>query len=1126
MTDMSPVEGALKSVRRFVSQLFWRVWNALPISGADRRRAIHLLFRRTPFIVFWTASYRNWKEESSRHAEQMARIEKLREDSAIGIAGRVPVYRDPSALPRPDKLLARAIAFYLPQFHPIPENDRWWGKGFTEWVNVRRARPQFQGHRQPRRPGELGYYDLIADASTRRRQAALAHQYGLAGFCFYFYWFSGKTLLETPIRNWADDETITFPFCLCWANESWSRRWDGREDQKLITQYHSPEDDIAFIRHIADYLQSNKYLKVNGRPLVIVYRPGLLPDPAASAKRWRTWCREHGIGEIYLAYTLSFLAATPEEYGFDAAIEFPPNNMGLEPQEGLVQPTSDEFEVRVYNLSALSLRSSANDCNPFRLFRGVTPQWDNTARRMSSATAMLDGGPATYEAWLRRAALSTVEAIPDTDERLVFINAWNEWAEGAYIEPDLDYGHAWLDATRAALSGQETKDIEPGDLVPAEPMIDGCKKGKVIIVVHDLWSNGAQIHSLHLLATYREKFGLDVATIACGDGPLHANFEHYGDLVQLSPATTRPKDIHAAISQLHAAGYSRAIINSSAGGWITPYLSEAGIRVTGLVHEMPDLIRRMGLEEGIRNFDQQADHVVFSSDLVRKQTETDILGHPWSRSVLLPQGHYKAESILHLRDKEAAAAAMRLRLRLPGDARIVIGVGYGDHRKGPDIFCRWALACVANEPRLNFVWIGALSADMRTQCHSILANAGDLANHVHLVGFQSDTGSWYRAAEAYALTSREDPFPSTVLEALACGAPAFIVDGTTGLTEIALSRAITVLPDAKPEIFAAALKSLMDAPSQWRAAATAGVHLVRESFGFCSFAGDLLRLSGAAQPRVSVIIPNYNYARFLPHRIATILNQEHPVWEIIFLDDASQDDSVAIAEELLKDCGINYRVIVNDENSGSVFAQWKKGVDLARGDIVWIAEADDWASARFTKTAAKAFEDPDVVLSYTQSNQVDQDSNILCPHYLDYVADIDRERWRRPFINDGAAELDAGLSVKNTIPNASGVLFRREALASTLALHMDEIRSYRVAGDWCVYAHLAKLGKIAFDPRPLNYHRRHAHSVTISRFTQFEWDEIARMQARVAELGKVSPVNAVKAAAYLSHLLERLQNAE
>jgi O-antigen biosynthesis protein len=205
-----------------------------------------------------------------------------------------------------------------------------------------------------------------------------------------------------------------------------------------------------------------------------------------------------------------------------------------------------------------------------------------------------------------------------------------------------------------------------------------------------------------------------------------------------------------------------------------------------------------------------------------------------------------------------------------------------------------------------------------------------------------------------------------------------------------------------------------------------------------------------------------------------------------------------------------------------VFAQWKKGVDMAEGDVIWIAEADDWAAASFVEIASQAFEDEEVVLSYTQSNQVDERSRILCPHYLDYVSDIGADRWRRPFVNDGVTELAQGLSVKNTLPNVSGVLFRREPLKRVLDEHFDEVRSYRVAGDWCVYAYLALEGRIAFDPRSLNYHRRHQNSVTISRFTRQEWDEIQRMQQKVAGMVAV-PADIQKTASdYLASLAERL----
>jgi O-antigen biosynthesis protein len=508
--------------------------------------------------------------------------------------------------------------------------------------------------------------------------------------------------------------------------------------------------------------------------------------------------------------------------------------------------------------------------------------------------------------------------------------------------------------------------------------------------------------------------------------------------------------------------------------------------------------------------------------MVRLRTQDEILGRPWSRSCILPQGHYKAESLLHPDEKKQAADDLRLRMGLPGDVIFILGVGFGDNRKGVDIFCHWAVETARRDTRCHFVWAGALSDEMRTECHAILANAGDVAGNVHLVGYQEDTATYYRAATAYALTSREDPFPTTVLEALACGTPAFIVEGSTGLTEIADGLAIRSLADANSGTFTTALLKLIHSKASLRKSAAAGIALIQRDFGFCSFAGDLLRFAGGDQPRISVIIPNYNYARFLPHRIVSILNQELPAWEIILLDDASTDDSLDVAAKLLKDCGIRYQIVSNSENSGSVFAQWQKGVDLARGDIVWIAEADDWASARFTKVAAAAFSDPDVVISYTQSNQVNQASEILCPHYLDYVTDIDRERWRHPFVNDGLSELNDGLSIKNTLPNVSGVLFRRAALQQVLTEHIDEIRSYRVAGDWCTYAHLATRGKIAFDPRPLNYHRRHAESVTISRFTKTEWDEIARMQARVAATVDVSTENVAKAEAYLNELAKRL----
>lgn len=361
--------------------------------------------------------------------------------------GHVPYRREPLPSPLP----ATLVAFYLPQFHPIAENDQWWGKGFTEWRNVARALPQFEGHAQPRLPADLGFYDL-RNTDTMREQVKLASEYGIGAFCFYFYWFSGKTLLEQPLRQWLEDPTLDLPFCLCWGNENWSRRWDGRSDDILIAQQHSADDDLAFIAHVAAYLRDQRYLRVDGKPLLLVYRPDLLPDAAQTAQRWRQWCRANSIGEIHLAYVQGFERPDPRDIGFDAAVEFPPNlsNPGnLTADQRLLNP---EFEGQVLDWRELAADYSSRDMPEYPLYPGVNAGWDNEPRRSGKGRVYLHASPRRYRDWLQ-ATITTRLARAAQPDRLVFINAWNEWAEGAVLEPDATLGHAWLEATRQALQG-------------------------------------------------------------------------------------------------------------------------------------------------------------------------------------------------------------------------------------------------------------------------------------------------------------------------------------------------------------------------------------------------------------------------------------------------------------------------------------------------------------------------------------------------------------------------------------------------------------------------------------------------------------------------------------------------
>lgn len=355
------------------------------------------------------------------------------------------ISRLPADTPPVEKCV-RVIAFYLPQFHAIPENDKWWGEGFTEWTNVKPAKPQFEGHYQPHVPDDfLGYYNLL-DSKTQLKQIELAKQYGVEGFCFYIYWFSGRRLLEQPVDNYLSDSKLGLPFCVCWANENWSRRWDGLDSDLLMEQRYSPEDDIEFIANTAKYLRDPRYIRISGKPLLLVYRPNLFPNMRATTQRWRVWCREHGIGEIYLTYPQSFECVDPAEYGFDAACEFPPNNSSPPNITHKLAPKVEDFQTVVYDWRILLDRSDEYEIPKYTLFRSVTPSWDNTARKKNKGIVFQNSCPKLFEKWLTNAFVDTLVRQQEVDERIVFINAWNEWAEGAHLEPDKRYGYAWLNS--------------------------------------------------------------------------------------------------------------------------------------------------------------------------------------------------------------------------------------------------------------------------------------------------------------------------------------------------------------------------------------------------------------------------------------------------------------------------------------------------------------------------------------------------------------------------------------------------------------------------------------------------------------------------------------------------------
>jgi lipopolysaccharide biosynthesis protein len=375
----------------------------------------------------------------------------------------------------------RIVAYYLPQFHPIPENDVWWGKGFTEWNNVTRAQPLFCYHRQPRLPADLGFYDLRMP-EVREAQAELAQRYGVTGFCYYYYWFNGRGILRRPLDEMVSSARPDFPFMVCWANEPWSRNWDGGDREVLLPQEYAPGWARALARDIAPMLKDERYIRLAGRPMVAIYRIMHIPDRLDALNAFRDELRALGVGEVHIGGGWVGFTGDEEPYdnpticGLDSWFEFPPHRIAAKEMTGKLAELNPRFTGKIYSYRsaidvALAERvTSAHD----RRHAAVMVGWDNTPRRLLGAHAFHGATPALFRRWLR-ALVRDGEGQSADGERLIFINAWNEWAEGAYLEPDQDFGHAWLqavasatgrDMTRVAVAAAPRRNISPIDRLP------------------------------------------------------------------------------------------------------------------------------------------------------------------------------------------------------------------------------------------------------------------------------------------------------------------------------------------------------------------------------------------------------------------------------------------------------------------------------------------------------------------------------------------------------------------------------------------------------------------------------------------------------------------------------------
>ncbi len=352
----------------------------------------------------------------------------------------------------------KLIAFYLPQFHPIPENDQWWGRGFTEWTNVTKAVPLFNGHHQPHLPSELGFYDLRLP-EVRRAQAELAREYGISGFCYWHYWFNGKQLLEYPVNAVLESGEPDFPFCLAWANEHWSRRWNGMDQEVLQEQvYGGEEDDRIHFRYLLNAFKDPRYIKIDGKPLFLIYNPAHLLNPRKTLSLWRELLKKEGMNNLFCiaikSHTESYLKNWCEE-GFDAELIFQPQwsligEDSIYEKKHCIYPkkVGDELKDLIVGDYSRLWKEFARMNVTSRCYPTVVPRWDNSPRRQRQPVILYNSSPEEYQRWLTFELQQVKEKYPE--DPLVFINAWNEWAEGNHLEPDMKYRRAFLEATKKA----------------------------------------------------------------------------------------------------------------------------------------------------------------------------------------------------------------------------------------------------------------------------------------------------------------------------------------------------------------------------------------------------------------------------------------------------------------------------------------------------------------------------------------------------------------------------------------------------------------------------------------------------------------------------------------------------
>jgi glycosyltransferase involved in cell wall biosynthesis len=609
---------------------------------------------------------------------------------------------------------------------------------------------------------------------------------------------------------------------------------------------------------------------------------------------------------------------------------------------------------------------------------------------------------------------------------------------------------------------------------------------RVILLGHDAHLFGAQLNLLNMARSLRRDLSMEVSIILLEGGELQREYEKVGSTIVLEGGEAWREQLRRHLQHYAAMGTNKAICNTVVTGEAVQVLKECGYRVCCLVHELPAMVESRGLETQCRAIAERSDALVFASNVVKLAFASRYTPDP-SKLLIASQG---VAFNPYWGKRATLSTSLRQELGWSLDTLIVMGCGNGDTRKGIDLFVQLAGEVTRRVVPANvaFLWVGDLDPGLAPYITSDVAHLG-LSDKLLITGKVSDPARYFIGCDIFALTSREDPFASVVMEAFDAGMPVVAFDGAGGHVDIVHAKSGALVPYLDISSFAGAVAELL-ADDDRRAAIGRSNHAhSREHFGYEPYLRKLRALldgvpasavargqltrAGRSDLSVSVVVPNYNYARFLELRLRTIFDQTLRPHEIIILDDASSDGSMEIIEDMAATSPVPCRIVRNERNSGNVFAQWAKGLEEARGDLVWIAESDDYCEPTFLEHLVPLFDDAQVALAFTDSVMVDARGGSAGDRYRDYHRTMHGGRFDASFTIPGTQLLNQCLFVNNVIPNASAAVFRREAMLEDLS----PIARYHFSGDWWFWISIAQKGRVAYLEEPLNYHRRHNLSV-------------------------------------------------